>query len=225
MRRAASIAFVAVWLVGAIGFMAPFLRGHRPVATATPSLAGVFNRAVVPVGPGDRLCVSPVGFDRRTARVRVLAKPALRAATTLVVTASGPGYRSGSRLEVPASQVDQVVTAPLAPPGRPLEGSVCLRNAGAAAVGFVGTSEGRSLVPAATTVNGKPAVDQDIALTLLEARDRTLLQHLGAIVSHASGFTGGAVPAWLGWILLVLTVVALVAGPVVALAISLNRRV
>ena len=169
--------------------------------------------------------MSPVSFDRHSARVRLLAKPALRDATTFAVTASGPGYRSASTLAVPASQVDQMVTAPLTPPGRQLLGSLCLRNAGSAPVGFVGTSEGRSLVPAVTTVDGQPKVDQDIAVTLLEARDRTLLEHPGAIVSHASAFTGGVVPAWLGWILLVLTVLGVVVGPVAALAISLERRV
>lgn len=225
MRRPAIIAFTVVFLIGAIGFMVPFLRSHRPVPTATPSLAGIFNRVVVPVRPGERLCVTPVSYDRESARVRLLAKPALRDATTFAVTTSGPGYRSASTLAVPASPVDQMVTAPLKPPGRPLLGSLCLRNAGSVPVGFVGTSEGRSLAPAVTTVDGRPKVDQDIAVTLLEARDRTLLQHSAAIIRHASAFTGGAVPAWLGWLLLVLVVAAVVVGPIAALAISLERRV
>jgi hypothetical protein len=206
-RAAAVVAVVGLALVaaGALIEWRPFLTRDRAVVTATPSLSGLFERAEVPVRPREVACVSPVPISRTTGRVQL----ALTTLTSprpqpLVVTAEGAGgYRSRIRAASypvgPASGVD----VPIRPPARDVVGRVCVRNAGRRRIALIGTTETRSLTGATTTVDGRRR-RADVALTLLEATPRSLLDRAGKVLDRASAFTGGLAPTWLLWPLTVL---------------------
>jgi hypothetical protein len=75
-------------------------------------------------------------------------------------------------------------------------------------VQLVGTNEPRSLTAAQATVNGKPVPGVSVAVTLTRPGTTTFTGELGTVVDRASALTGGIVPAWLAWLLLVLAAVA-----------------
>jgi hypothetical protein len=206
-RRGAAVAVAIGLAVVAIGIVVewrPFLTEKRAVVTATPSLSGLFNRTDVPVGPRQRACISPVPISHTTGTVQ-LALTTLRSPRPqpLVVTAEGDGgYHSRTVADSYPIGPASVFAVPIRRPDRDVVGRVCVRNAGRHRIALTGTAEQRSLTPATTTVDGRrqPA---DVALTLLEAEQRSLLERMGTVLDRASEFTG-VVPAWLLWPLVVL---------------------
>jgi hypothetical protein len=212
MPRGAAVVVALAGLVllaaGALIEWRPFLTRDRPVVTATPSLAGLVDRTDVPVRPGETACVAPVPISRTTGLVQLsLTTLASSRPQPLVVTAEGAGgYRSRARTGSYPVGPASVFDVPVRPPARDLAGRVCVRNAGRRRIALIGTREERSLTAATTTVGGRRQ-RADVALTLLEARPRSLLDRAGEILERASAFTGGVMPTWLLWPLAVLLAV------------------
>ncbi|HEY3190355.1 MAG TPA: hypothetical protein VGJ70_22885, partial [Solirubrobacteraceae bacterium] len=209
-RRDAAVVVAIGLAVVAIGVLVewrPFLTEKRAVVTATPSLSGLFNRTDVPVGPGQRACISPVPISHTTATAQL----ALTTLTSprpqpLVIIAEGDGgYRSRAVATSYPVGPASVFGVAIRPPRRDVVGRVCVRNAGRRRIALTGTAEQRSLTQATTTVDGRrqPA---DVALTFLEAEPRSLLERTGTVLDRAAAFTG-VVPAWLLWPLVVLLAV------------------
>jgi len=186
--------------VGAVIEWRSFLTRDRAVVTATPSLAGLFNRTDVPLRPGRTACISPVPVSRDTGLVQLslttLTSPRPQ---PLVVTADdAAGYRSRVRIASYPVGPAAVFNVPIRPPEQDVVGRVCVRNAGRRQVALIGTTEVRSLSSAATRVNGRRQ-RADVALTLLEARQRSVLDRASRVMDRASAFTGGVMPTWLLW--------------------------
>lgn len=206
---AALCALVA--LFGVLKQWRPFLTTKADVITATPSLAGIFQRNVIAVKRGREACVSPVTFSPKTARVQLLLVAA-KGAGPATITASAPGYASRARATGFGTGVDVPYRATIASPPKTVTGKLCITNDGRRQIGLVGTAEGRSNAPAVTTIDGKtqPA---DAALTLLTAKPDSIAGRFGTVLGHASDMTGGLIPTFLLWLaafgLLVLTVVGL----------------
>jgi hypothetical protein len=206
-RPAAIVALLGLVLVGvgALVEWRPFVTRDRAVVTATPSLAGLFNRTDVPLAPGRTACIGPVPIPRGSAVVQ-LALTTLKSPrpVPLIVTAEGDGgYRSRMRTASYPVGPASVFGVALRPPRRDVIGRVCVRNAGRRRIALTGTTEERSLTAATTRVDGRRQ-RADVALTLLEARPRSLLDRAGDVLDRASAFTGGLMPTWLLWPLVLL---------------------
>jgi hypothetical protein len=214
MARVAAILLCLVVVVGAVRWWKPFLTLDRVAVTATPSPGSIRANLPVPVARGSKVCVAPAPIDRSTALAQVALGP-LPSAAQLTVETTGPGYRRERALQVRASNAPTVVEAPVVAPPRDVVGRICFRNDGRTQVVFLGTNEPLSIGQAQTSVDGKRLEGQAIGLNLLEARRQSMLDRAGTIVDHASAFTGGAMPVWLTW----LVVLAFVVGaPVAAVA-------
>jgi hypothetical protein len=223
MARLAAVVCLAVVALGAARWIAPPLTRERDVVAATPSLTGLFSVIDLPLRSDQRACVSPVAFDRSTRRARFLISSTSRGGSSLAVEARGAGWigRGAVASYVPKRTVAaEAVLSP--PPPRSLDGSLCILNEGPGTVNLVSTGELRSLVLAETRVDGRLKADQDLALTLLEERPASMLSRMGAVLGHASDFTGGFVPMWLLWPLTVLFVVGVPCGIAAALALGLR---
>ena len=144
-------------------------------------------------------------------------------APALRIVAAAPGYRATAGVGGYPRSADAPVTATLAPAPRAVEGRLCVTPSGGR-VELVGTNEPRSQTLMQVAVDGDKVAGIDVALTLTRGQTATFTGHLGTIADRTSALTGGLVPAWLAWILLVL---AAVATPVLALAafgLSLRDR-
>jgi hypothetical protein len=137
-----------------------------------------------------------------------------RAPVAVRVVARGAGYRSVARLAGEPVHVDTAIVVAIRPPARVVTGEVCLVAQGGP-IELVGTAEARSQSPAVTTVDGQP-VALDAALRLLEGRRASALSRATEITSRASDLTGGLVPGWLLFaVMLVLTAGAIAGVPLV----------
>jgi hypothetical protein len=207
--RKSALAGLAAVLLGAAVLWAPFLLRSHPVATSTPSPGPRASRLDITLKPGSEACVRPVALDRATAQAQVLVSSRRPGTATLGIEASAPGYRAQRTVTVPTSSEVRGARAAIQPPPRDLTGSVCVRNTGTAPVSLFGTNEATSIGLAQTSVDGRSlGAAPAIKLTLLEARDRSILGRLGTIMHRASDFTGGLLPFWLAWPLVVVFVLA-----------------
>lgn len=215
MASARVVGLTAAALVAILGVLTqwrPFVTVERDVITATPSLAGIFQRDVVELRRGESACVAPVRFSPDTRRLALLAvAPLGTGQATVAARASDGSWRTSVRAARFGAKVDGPlqVRLPAAPP-RDLVGRVCVRNDGPTPFGLVGTAEGRSDAPAVTTVDGEAR--PDVALTLLEERPASLLSRTGEVLGHASTLTSGLVPTFVLWLVSVGLLLATLAG-------------
>jgi hypothetical protein len=200
---------LAIVLVGAAIWWVPFLARSRAVVTSTPSPGPSYSRLDVPLKAGSQACVDNVALDPRSAQVQVIASTRAPAATPLEFEARAPGYRQSRTVTASTAGKPVPVRAALAPPARTVTGVVCVRNRSGQAVALYGTNEATAIGLSRTSVDGRSLGGaQGISLTLLEARDRSILARLGTVVQRASAFSGALMPPWILWPLVVLLVVA-----------------
>ena len=203
-----AVAGLALAIAGAVREWRTPLTSDRSVITATPSLAGLFQRTDVTVRAGERACIAPVPFEATTERaILTIDTRQANVPQRLRVEARAGGYRSATtaRAATPGSAVP--VIAALRPPAQRVTGSLCVRNLGRRSMALVGTTEPRSQSVAVTTVEGEPQ-PADVALTLAEAEPRAPLSRLDEIFSRASTMTSGLMPVWLLWSVCALLAVA-----------------
>jgi hypothetical protein len=220
---AAGALLAALLLFGALTWFGPFLaRRQQPVVEA-PTPPALFTVSEFAVTAGHRACMDSVAVDPSSR----LAEFGLRPATPgpqggppveLVVTA--PGYRGVGYL--PGGYPAGAVKLPLNPPSRPLIASVCFLNRGASTVLLDGTVEPRTIARSATRIDGTPVVG-DIALTLLGSGQRSLLDRLGEVFTHASDLTDRLIPVWMIWMLAVLVAFGVPIATVAAFYVALRE--
>jgi hypothetical protein len=213
--RAIPLVGLAIVLIGALVWWRPFLTEERAVVTSTPAPVGVFVTSTIDLKRGSQACVGPVALDRATGKAQMGFASATGTAQ-LVLEASAPGYRYRREVRLDVSPRGTPVALDIASPPRDLIGTLCVTNAARAPLSVIGTTEALSFGPAKTSVDGVAIGDRSMALNLLEARPRSILSRLGTIVHRASDFTGGLVPFWLSWLL----VVGLVVGTPVAIFVG-----
>jgi hypothetical protein len=205
--RLSALAGLLAVLAGAAVLWAPFLLRSRPVITSTPSPGPRASRLDVGLRPGSEACVSRVAIDHATAQIQVVVASRRPGTARLVMEARAPGYRGSGTVTLPVSNGVTAARARIEPPPRDIVGTVCLRNAGSERVALLGTNEATSIGLSQTSVDGRSlGSGQGAKLTVLEARNRSILARLGTIVHRAADFTGGLMPFWLAWPLVVLLV-------------------
>lgn len=213
----ASLVAGGLIVVGVLIWFVPYLTRARQGTVEVPTPSALFALTEFPVQPNQQACmgsvtIAPAGqvaeFELRPAKASPRGGPPVE----LLVTAAG--YRGV--VHVPGGYPGGSVTLPLSPaPTQNAIGTACFINHGTSTVLLDGTTEARSVAHSATEINGK-AIAGDIALSFLEARNRSLLDRLGEILGHASGLTDHLVPVWLLWILTVLVALGVPIGTVAA---------
>jgi hypothetical protein len=227
MRRTAVAIFLAVFAFGAIAYWGPWWSDERPVITANPTLYSLGERSLVTVPAGGRACIDPVPFGPAAERVQVIVNVAQRPRDTppLRVEARAPGYSATGRLPAYPAKVDDArLEAAIPPAPRDVEGTLCLVPEGDRPVRLVGTKEGNGQTRAVTTVDGRDLGEEDITVTLLEARPRPVSDHFGSMLRRMSGLTDGLAPVWLLWPLALLVALGLPVLAAVAYVRSLPQR-
>jgi hypothetical protein len=209
MRRASTaslsaLAGLLVVLVGAAVMWLPPLLESRPVVTSTPSPGPWISRLDVPLRPGSQACVGNVALDTATGRVQFIVSSRQAGTARLDMEARAPGYLARGAATVPTSSAITPARARIQPPARNSVGTVCVRNAGDSTVSLLGTNEATAIGLSQTSVDGRSlGQSHGPKLMLLEARDRSIVARLGTIMHRASDFTGGLMPFWLAWPLVV----------------------
>jgi hypothetical protein len=225
MARFLAVAVAAaVIVVGAASSWRTGLTTKRDVITSSPGVGPLFGRADIALARGKRLCVSPVFLTSQTAHANIVVSSPTHRVVGLWIEASAPGYRSSiGPISAPAGGYVPI-TAVFAPPTGTRTGRVCFVNGSRTAVGFLGTDEPQSLTAATTTIDGRPVEGRDTVLLLLEARPRSVGSRLGVIFHRASGLTGGVVPNWLLWPVMVAMLLVVPVAVLAAFAFSLRRE-
>jgi hypothetical protein len=207
--KASALAGLLVVLAGAAVLWAPYLLRARPVITSTPSPGPTYSRLDVPLRPGSEACVDHVSFVKTTGQLEVYVSSRQPGNARLDMEARAPGYIARGSVTVPTAIKAAPARAAIAPPPRTVRGTVCVRNTGAASVALLGTNEATSIGLSQTSVDGRPlGPSHGARLALLEGRQRSIVSRLGTITQRASDFTGGLMPAWLLWPLVVVLVLA-----------------
>lgn len=96
-------------------------------------------------------------------------------------------------------------TVSITPPRRSLIGTACFINMGTTAVLLDGSNESRLAGRSSLSIAGKP-VSGNVALAFLNDHRQSRLSLLGEVIGHISNLTDHLIPAWLIWIVLVMTV-------------------
>lgn len=199
----AGLALVVV-LLGAARSWQSELTSDRDVITSSPGLEPLAAPADFRLRPGRRLCVAPVALTPDTAKAQFVLGAAGGTVRNVRVASTGPGYRAATVITPIAVGDPSVAPAQVAPPSRTiLDGRVCVSNGGRHPLLVRGANDARSISAAVTSIDGRAQPDHDAALLMLESSPRSIGERLGTIFARASALTGGVVPAWLLWPLLV----------------------
>jgi hypothetical protein len=224
MAKVGALIAAVVVVVGAVRSWPPLLTAQRGVIASSPGVEPLFSRDDVKLIAGQRLCVAPVVLTPQTARIRMKVVAERGPARGLRLRATARNYQ----VERPVLTVQpgalQPIAADIRAPGQTLTGRVCLLNGGPRPISVLGTNEVPSLTNAQTTVNGRPVEGQDITLLLLEARPRSLVSRLPTVFDRASQMTGGLMPVWLLWPVLLLMLFGVPAAACAALWSSVRSR-
>jgi hypothetical protein len=221
MRRAAVIAALAVLALGTGVVFVPFLANKDEIFAGTPVPPPLPGReTTVSFTPGERICLDSVAVTPDTAAGRVVVGTYGRRGQPLALEVSGRGYRS--RAVAAGSYEDsKPVEFSFQPPDHELLATVCIRNEGLARAALYATAGGHEAArPAARS--GGTAVAAEPGLVLLEARRQPLAARLIDALSRMALFRPGG--AWLSWLLAGAALLAIVAGPLLALGLTSSDK-
>ncbi len=210
-ERRGPIAFGIVVLVALLVLRgAPYLGHKREVVAAVPTPNAVTAVSPIPLAPHAQVCTKFVTYSPQSqvARFNLAGGPDQKG-SPLVVNADGPGYHAEARVP-PGYAPTGAAEVALRPPGHPLIGQFCVRNAGMTAVVLAGTQEGRTVGRSVTYLDAQQFPSQ-LSLTLREAKPAALGTRAGALLRHDTALNP-LTPA-LAWLLaaLVLLLVPLLA--------------
>jgi hypothetical protein len=212
--RVALLAPLVVALVSVVVF-APLVREEHEVLVATPQPPPLFETAIIELERGELACAGPVPLSRETDLARVVAaRPAAAAPTPLRVTVRASGYEAG-RLFAGYTN-GQALDVPLPDPPRPVDGEICVQNAGGGDGLLYASGEERTVGRLSTEVRGRPS-ETNLLVSLL-ARDRaSLWDRRGAIGRGAAGLGPSFAPEWVIGALAALVLTAVPTGVMLAL--------
>jgi hypothetical protein len=202
MRRLAGIAVGLALLVAAAAVWGvPYLTRERQYYATTPQPDPLFTVATIPLRAGRQACLDRAVVDHYSEQARLRVGTYGRPAVPLELSLSGAGYRAAAR--VPATYADsQPITVAVRPPARPVEVTICVRNAGTRRIALYAADD-RTESRSQTRVDGrKVAPDFDIVFT--ERRPVSILARLPVSLRRASAFRFFGVSPVTLWPLLVL---------------------
>jgi hypothetical protein len=218
MRRAWLMPAVAgaLMLVAALAWGIPWLTKERPDRTSTPTPPPFAAIAPITLKPGQKACENLVAFSTDTRVVTVLSAKFEGTGPRLRVVASTPeGWRATSVIDAGYHGLEALPATISAPPKDAI-GGVCVRNVGSKAVELQGTTEGRIQNRSATSVDDE-VIPQKLSLLLSEARDRSIADRPGQILSRISAFKPPIIGSVSLTILFLLVIVLAPAGVIYAI--------
>lgn len=210
-RLLATIAFAGTLAVGLLGLFGVMLKKD---SKQVQTLGVQPVMPVAPIGKGSVACEHVVGLAEPLERVRFQATTMRKPGPPLEVTVSAASGLVMGRGRIPWGWIDD---------GRPLEAvvgrveddrpvTICIRNRGRvrayiwgdALIGSIRDGDQGirpTVTPAYGTLNGHP-IEDDLALTFVTERPRSLATRLPAMFRHASSFRPSFVGPWTYWLLL-----------------------
>jgi hypothetical protein len=182
----------------------PYLTRDREYFATTPQPDPLFIVSTIPLAPGQRACMDRAVVDQYGDQARLFVGTFGRPAVPLELSLNGAGYRATSR--VPATYADSVpFHVAVRPPARPLEVTICIRNAGKRRVALY-ASHDRTNSRSQVRVDGvKVGPDFDIVFT--ERRPVSIVDRLSVSLERAGAFRPFGVSPGTLWPLLILFVI------------------
>jgi hypothetical protein len=178
---------LALMVIAFVGWGIPWLTKSRPDRTSTPTPPPFASIAPITLKPGAVACEDLVALSTDTRQVTVLSAKFDGTGPRLRVVVSTPeGWRAVSEIPAGYRGLEGLVATIPAPPKDAI-GGVCVRNVGDESVDLQGTTEGRIQNRSATSVDGK-VIPEKMSLLLSEARDRSVADRPGEILSRISAF-------------------------------------
>jgi hypothetical protein len=221
--RPAALALICAAFTLLIGSVALVHRAtvKHPIVVASPSPPGVFEDGRLPLRPGATACVSPVNFTPATGQVRLRVQAKADPAPPLRISVrAGKKTTTGVVAHYRSGRLDDVVAAVAI--DRPVTGSVCVRNLGTSPVGMASSTEPQYYSLSATTLDGH-ATKARMSLQFLAAKQNSILGRLGDAVRQDAQLTG-VLSRPLVWLLLIAVLIAIAAGPLVAMTDVLRKE-
>jgi len=179
------LAAVALLVWAALAAWPWFTRTRTPF-TGTPSVSPFSKVSPVRLGAGSRACLSDVALEPTTRRVVLTTTEMRGTGGPLRVTLAAPGFHAGGTIAAGFGRLSSIVALVPAPP-RSVLATLCVANTGRRTVALVGSAERRTLSRPATSVDGRPRRTQ-LTVSLVENRDASIRQRLGAVLRHVSAF-------------------------------------
>jgi len=213
-------ACAAAIVAGALALLLPALLAARTATSSTPVRHDLVAHDIA-LAAGQRVCVANVPYDRDSAVARLWVRRAPDGGALRVV-ATAPRYRArGDAVLAPtqATAGGTAVDVRLAPPATAIAGTLCATNAGSGPIVLVGTDQARAIERTSASLDGTP-LRQAPSLSLLEARERSVLARTGELLDRAAAL--GPFGPWLLWALLPLVVLGVPALVVTALLRALR---
>jgi hypothetical protein len=209
MRKVALAGYVLVVLAFAVFVARPALTRGRDIPAAITSPPALQVVSIVDLRPGRTLCMNDLAIDPRARQARFRAGSFRKPGPPLSVTVRGPGYTS--RAAIPAGWPDNAtLTAPVRrPPGQELV-TACIANRGKVKIGLYAAGD-RAMSRSQTHV-GATNVGLTPQFGFWEGKPASIWSHAGVIAERIAIFRGPLGHAWIVWVLLVLSLVAVPVG-------------
>lgn len=202
MRRLALATGLASLVAAAVIWGLPYLaHGRSDYYATTPQPKPLYTATTVPLDPGQRSCLDRAVVDQYSEQARLLVFLDGQPAVPLELSLSGRGYRAAAR--VPATYADSSpVQVAVRPPARPLEVTICVRNAGARKIELFASND-RTKSRSQNRVDGRP-VGANFDVVFTERAPVSIAKRLPASLQRASAFRLFGVSPVLLWPLLIL---------------------
>ena len=210
-------------LVAAVLLTLGWATKERRFVASAPQPPPLYETEFVTVFGGDRVCMEQATSTPRgdLAQIRVSTNGRPPEPLSITVTDLGD-YRTTGRFPRRYKDND-VLSARIEPPSRPLHTRACIKNEGDRPVDvFAAGDESPTLDAAIFDPRGRD-IDYIPVLRILEADRTTVAANAGDIAREVTVFRPGWVGTWLLWPLAVLVVLGLPAGVGLTLLRSLRR--
>jgi hypothetical protein len=219
MRRPATIAALAVLVVGAAVWWIPYLTRERDYAAAVAQPLPISQTAFVVLGASQQACFGPVALTTDSGQARFQVGTYFRPGPPMAVTVTGPGY--AQRASVPEGFADNTAfRVPVRSPPKDLLVDVCIANRGDRRVALHAAAD-RTKIPYVTRVDGRAqAANPDFAFYAAERS--SIVDHLPRIMRRISLFKFGFIGPWLMWPLLLVVALGVPLGALWALRRALT---
>jgi hypothetical protein len=220
MRRAAVTAALAFAVVVG-GFLViagiPWATKERDYPASITSPPPLLSVDLDNVPPRDRLCMSRIAIEPRSAVARFRIGTYGKSGPPLVVELRGAGYHATKTIA--GGYPDNTVQAlPVPSPTRSLLLRVCVKNAGKTKIAFYSANDGHARSRAIVSLDGAPVVATP-EFGFWEAKPDSLASQVTPTVHRIAVFRGPLGYTWVVWVVLFLAFL----GLTLALGVALWR--
>jgi hypothetical protein len=198
MRRAALIGAIAVFVLGALFVVRPFLALQRDQPAEIPSPASLLSTDTVALRGGQQACFDAVA-EHHSEIVRFKVSSPAGPAPGMSVRLAGDGYAYTAM--IPPGLLDtQTAQAAMPAPPRDVPVRVCIRNLGPQRVGLFASSDPRSR-SRSLAFKGTKNTEKSIWFAFYEPTSRAITERIPDTIQRITVFRPHWVKVWLLWII------------------------